>query len=70
MSIQEYAREFPILLTMSSPRGKVELLETIGKGNYGYVYKGRMLPDKQVTAVKVVFLKEDELKETLLGILH
>ena len=45
----------------------MELLETIGKGNYGYVYKGRMLPEKTVTAVKVVFLKEDELKETLLG---
>jgi hypothetical protein len=67
MSIAQYGREFPVLLTMSSPRGKVELLETIGKGNYGYVYKGRLLPEKLVTAVKVVFLKEDEIKETLLG---
>lgn len=58
MSVEQYAREFPILLKMQSPRGKVELLETIGKGNYGYVYKGRMLPEKTVTAVKVVFLKE------------
>ena len=42
--IQAYGLEFPVLLTTPSPRGKVELLETIGKGNYGYVYKVRQLP--------------------------
>lgn len=51
---------------MSNPRGQVELLETIGKGNYGYVYKGRLLTRDVITAVKVVMLKEDEIKETLL----
>ncbi|KAJ3166932.1 hypothetical protein HDU88_003021 [Geranomyces variabilis] len=66
MSVQQYGRQFPILLRTPSPRGHVELLETIGKGNYGYVYKGRLLATKEVSAVKVVFLKEDELRETLL----
>jgi hypothetical protein len=39
MSIAQYGRKFPVLLRMSNPRGHIELLETIGKGNYGYVYK-------------------------------
>ncbi|KAI8814867.1 kinase-like domain-containing protein [Cladochytrium replicatum] len=66
MSIQQYGKKFPILLKTPSPRGQVELLETIGKGNYGYVYKGRLISTNEIMAVKVVFLKEDELKETLL----
>ncbi|KAI8827284.1 kinase-like domain-containing protein, partial [Fimicolochytrium jonesii] len=66
MSIQAYGKKFPILLRTPSPRGQVELLETIGKGNYGYVYKGRLTATKEISAVKVVFLKEDELRETLL----
>ncbi|KAJ3124847.1 hypothetical protein HK098_000835 [Nowakowskiella sp. JEL0407] len=66
MSIQQYGKKFPILLKTPSPRGQVELLETIGKGNYGYVYKGRLLSTQEIMAVKVVFLKEDELRETLL----
>ncbi|RKO96262.1 hypothetical protein CXG81DRAFT_6749, partial [Caulochytrium protostelioides] len=51
---------------MQAPRGQVELIETVGKGNYGYVYKGRLLATQEITAVKVVFLKEEELRETLL----
>ena len=39
MSIQQYGRKFPVLLKTPSPKGHVELLETVGKGNYGYVYK-------------------------------
>ncbi|KAI9359334.1 kinase-like domain-containing protein [Zopfochytrium polystomum] len=66
MSIQQFGKKFPILLRTPSPRGQVELLETIGKGNYGYVYKGRLIASNEITAVKVVQLKEDELKETLL----
>lgn len=70
MSIQQYGRKFPLLLQLRSPKGHVELLETVGKGNYGYVYKGRLLAAEQqqqvVAAVKVVFLKEDEIRETLL----
>jgi hypothetical protein len=39
MSVQQFGKKFPILLRTPSPRGQVELIETIGKGNYGYVYK-------------------------------
>ncbi|KAJ3344609.1 hypothetical protein HDU91_000164, partial [Kappamyces sp. JEL0680] len=76
MSVAQYGKKFPILLRLRNPRGEVELLETIGKGNYGYVYKVCILPshgkgkllkrESELTAVKVVFLKEDEIKETLL----
>ena len=38
-TIQLYAKKFPTLLTTPHPKGHVELMETIGKGNYGYVYK-------------------------------
>ncbi|KAH6583017.1 hypothetical protein BASA61_008224 [Batrachochytrium salamandrivorans] len=65
MSIVQYGKKFPVLLRMASPRGQVELLQTIGKGNYGAVYKGKLRGETWV-AVKVVFLKEDELRETLL----
>ncbi|KAI8901556.1 kinase-like domain-containing protein [Globomyces pollinis-pini] len=51
---------------MQNPRGQVELLETIGKGNYGAVYKAKLKKQNKMAAVKVVFLKEDEIKETLL----
>ncbi|KAJ3140428.1 Mitogen-activated protein kinase kinase kinase kinase 4 [Physocladia obscura] len=64
--VARYGKKFPILLRTPSPKGQVELIETIGKGNYGYVYKGRLINSNEIAAVKVVFLKEDELKETLL----
>ncbi|KAI9348493.1 kinase-like domain-containing protein, partial [Obelidium mucronatum] len=64
--IQQYGRKFPLLLRTPSPKGQVELIETVGKGNYGYVYKGRLINSNEISAIKVVFLKEDELKETLL----
>ncbi|KAJ3268713.1 hypothetical protein HDV01_002344 [Terramyces sp. JEL0728] len=66
MSIAQYARDFPVLKTMQNPRGQVQLIETIGKGNYGSVYKAKMLKENELVAIKVVFLKEDEIKETLL----
>ncbi|KAJ3311913.1 hypothetical protein HDV04_003521 [Boothiomyces sp. JEL0838] len=66
MSIAQYARDFPILKTMQNPRGQVQLIETIGKGNYGSVYKAKLLKENEIVAIKVVFLKEDEIKETLL----
>ncbi|KAJ3386057.1 hypothetical protein HDU84_001825 [Entophlyctis sp. JEL0112] len=64
--IAQYGKKFPILLRTPSPKAQVELIETVGKGNYGYVYKGRLISSNEIAAVKVVFLKEDELKETLL----
>jgi serine/threonine protein kinase len=66
MSIIQYGREFPLLLRLPNPKGNVELIETIGKGNYGRVYKGKLLKHQELAAIKVVFLKEGEIKETLL----
>jgi len=66
MSIQQFGKKFPILLKTPNPKGAVELIEVIGKGNYGNVYKGRLTATNEMTAVKVVLLKEDELRETLL----
>lgn len=53
---------------LQNPKGHVELIETIGKGNFGFVYKGRLIADKRITAVKVVALKEEELREILLEV--
>jgi hypothetical protein len=75
--IQAFGKKFPILLKTPSPKGQVELIEIIGKGNYGNVYrvswemrwlttKAKLTETGTITAVKVVELKEDELKETLL----
>lgn len=66
MSIQQFGKKFPILLKTPNPKGAVELIEIIGKGNYGNVYKGRLTATNEYTAVKVVLLKEEELRETLL----
>jgi len=66
MSIQQFGKKFPILLKTPNPKGAVELIEVIGKGNYGNVYKGRLTATNEMTAVKVVLLKEEELRETLL----
>ncbi|KXS18097.1 kinase-like protein [Gonapodya prolifera JEL478] len=64
--LMRFARKFPQLLQIQGPKGKVELLEVIGKGNYGNVYKARLTATNDITAVKVVELKEEELRETLL----
>jgi len=39
MSIAQFGKKFPILLKTPNPKGAVELIEIIGKGNYGNVYK-------------------------------
>lgn len=44
----------------------MQLIEIIGKGNYGNVYRAKLTANNEVTAVKVVELKEEELRETLL----
>lgn len=52
---------------LPSPKGHVDLIETIGKGNFGFVYRGR-IHQKQITAVKVVLIKQEELREILLEV--
>lgn len=58
----------PQLKQTPSPEGEVDVLETLGKGNYGYVYKGRLRSMEKLSAVKVVYLKESELREILLEV--
>lgn len=53
---------------LQNPRGHVELIETIGKGNFGFVYRGKLTATQEITAVKVVALKEEELREILLEV--
>lgn len=40
-TIQTWGKRFPVLLKTPSPKGHVELIEIIGKGNYGNVYRVR-----------------------------
>lgn len=56
------------LSVLENPKGQVELIETIGKGNFGYVYRGKIVKTQMISAVKVVLLKEEELREILLEV--
>ena len=38
-TIAAWGKRFPVLLKTPNPRGHVELIEIVGKGNYGNVYK-------------------------------
>ncbi|KAJ3363337.1 hypothetical protein GGF31_001002 [Allomyces arbusculus] len=63
--LQAIYNKIPELRQLGPPDNDVEVLETLGKGNYGYVYRGRVRSLGNImAAVKVVFLKESELKET------
>ncbi|KAJ3099242.1 hypothetical protein HDU96_010766 [Phlyctochytrium bullatum] len=60
---RHYARIFS---AGQSPMGKVELLSVLGKGTYGTVFKGRLLATNEIVAIKVVRMKEEEMKEIVL----
>ncbi|KAI9221611.1 kinase-like domain-containing protein [Blastocladiella britannica] len=63
--LQALFNKCPPLRQLGPPDADVEVIETLGKGNYGYVYRGKVKSIGDVmSAVKVVFLKESELKET------
>ena len=52
------------------PTDFYELLELLGKGSYGLVYKARRLTDSELMAVKLISLDEklddlDELREEI-----
>ena len=40
------------------PNERMELMERLGKGSYGEVFKGRLLQTSEIVAVKMITLEE------------
>uniref|UniRef100_A0A671T1Z6 non-specific serine/threonine protein kinase n=1 Tax=Sinocyclocheilus anshuiensis TaxID=1608454 RepID=A0A671T1Z6_9TELE len=69
------ARDFPTaslssidLACLRDPAGIFELIEVVGNGTYGQVYKGRHVKTGQLAAIKVMDVTEDEEDEIKLEI--
>ncbi|XP_078268314.1 mitogen-activated protein kinase kinase kinase kinase 4 [Rhinoraja longicauda] len=69
------ARELPAksldnidLSCLRDPAGIFELVEVVGNGTYGQVYKGRHVKTGQLAAIKVMDVTEDEEEEIKLEI--
>ncbi|XP_072127138.1 mitogen-activated protein kinase kinase kinase kinase 4 isoform X4 [Mobula birostris] len=69
------ARDFPAksldnidLSCLRDPAGIFELVEVVGNGTYGQVYKGRHVKTGQLAAIKVMDVTEDEEMEIKLEI--
>ncbi|XP_036728443.1 mitogen-activated protein kinase kinase kinase kinase 4 isoform X38 [Balaenoptera musculus] len=58
----------PPLLLLQDPAGIFELVEVVGNGTYGQVYKGRHVKTGQLAAIKVMDVTEDEEEEIKLEI--
>ncbi|XP_077884924.1 mitogen-activated protein kinase kinase kinase kinase 4 isoform X40 [Ictidomys tridecemlineatus] len=56
------------LLSLQDPAGIFELVEVVGNGTYGQVYKGRHVKTGQLAAIKVMDVTEDEEEEIKLEI--
>nr|XP_045002968.1 mitogen-activated protein kinase kinase kinase kinase 4 isoform X27 [Jaculus jaculus] len=56
------------LLSFQDPAGIFELVEVVGNGTYGQVYKGRHVKTGQLAAIKVMDVTEDEEEEIKLEI--
>jgi serine/threonine protein kinase len=61
-------KQYPQLQKIKSPTAYVDLVRVLGKGNFGYVYKGVFKRDSSIAAVKVVTLKQEELREIFLEV--
>lgn len=48
--------------------GVFELIEIVGNGTYGQVYKGRHIKTGQLAAIKILDVTEDEVEEIKLEI--
>ncbi|XP_078403792.1 mitogen-activated protein kinase kinase kinase kinase 4 isoform X1 [Cetorhinus maximus] len=69
------AKDFPArsldnihLSCLRDPAGIFELVEVVGNGTYGQVYKGRHVKTGQLAAIKVMDVTEDEEEEIKLEI--
>ncbi|XP_077947041.1 mitogen-activated protein kinase kinase kinase kinase 4 isoform X10 [Gasterosteus aculeatus] len=56
------------LAALRDPAGIFELVEVVGNGTYGQVYKGRHVKTGQLAAIKVMDVTEDEEEEIKLEI--
>uniref|UniRef100_UPI00358F1543 mitogen-activated protein kinase kinase kinase kinase 4-like isoform X4 n=2 Tax=Myxine glutinosa TaxID=7769 RepID=UPI00358F1543 len=56
------------LTALRDPAGIFELVEVVGNGTYGQVYKGRHVKTGQLAAIKVMDVTEDEEEEIKLEI--
>ncbi|KAK6033494.1 kinase domain protein [Ostertagia ostertagi] len=55
-------------VTTPDPAGIFELIEVVGNGTYGQVYKGRHVKTAQLAAIKIMNINEDEEEEIKLEI--
>ena len=72
-AINSVLKRRPDLTDLKVPTSQeLEILEVLGKGNFGQVFKARVkppnVPQPTICAIKVVFLKESELREILLEV--
>jgi len=56
------------LAALKDPAGIFDLMEVVGNGTYGQVYKGRHTKTGQLAAIKVMDVTEDEEEEIKLEI--
>lgn len=54
--------------SLQDPAGIFELIEVVGNGTYGQVYKGRHTKTGQLAAIKIMDVTEDEEEEIKLEI--